>query len=97
MICILNCCKVIFGLIRHTAGHSAGAEATSADAFVPILIFVVLKANPDNLWSNVEYVSSLICLWYQVGKPHSCGTVGTALCRGRQSDDADGSVAHPRS
>lgn len=54
MICILNCCKVIFGLIRHMAGHGAGAEATSADAFVPILIYVVLKANPENLWSNVE-------------------------------------------
>ncbi|GFZ50888.1 Vacuolar protein sorting-associated protein 9a [Saitozyma sp. JCM 24511] len=53
MICILNCCKVIFGLIRHTMG----AEATSADAFVPILIFVVLRANPDCMLSNVEYIS----------------------------------------
>lgn len=52
MICILNCCKVIFGLIRHTSGTSP--EATSADAFVPVLIFVVLRANPENLLSNVE-------------------------------------------
>lgn len=26
----------------------------SADTFVPILIYVVLKANPENLLSNVE-------------------------------------------
>lgn len=52
MICILNCCKVIFGLIRHTVG--SGPEATSADAFIPVLIFVVLRANPENMISNVE-------------------------------------------
>lgn len=55
MICILNCCKVIFGLIRHTNGTSP--ESTSADAFVPILIFVVLHANPENMLSNVEYIN----------------------------------------
>jgi hypothetical protein len=38
------------GLIRHVNG----ADSTSADAFVPILIFVVLHANPDNMLSNVE-------------------------------------------
>ncbi len=42
--------KLMAGLIRHTYG----AEATSADAFVPILIFVVLRANPENMLSNVE-------------------------------------------
>ncbi|KLT38332.1 hypothetical protein CC85DRAFT_331699 [Cutaneotrichosporon oleaginosum] len=51
MICILNCCKVIFGLIRHAMGNEAGA-----DAFVPILIFVVLRASPDCMLSNVEYI-----------------------------------------
>ncbi|WVR09540.1 hypothetical protein IAU60_006609 [Kwoniella sp. DSM 27419] len=53
MICILNCCKVIFGLIR----NAYGAEAAGADAFVPILIFVVLRANPDNMLSNIEYIN----------------------------------------
>jgi hypothetical protein len=51
VICILNCCKVIFGLIRHLSSQE------NADTFVPILIFVVLRANPDNLISNVEYIS----------------------------------------
>ncbi|WVQ71948.1 hypothetical protein IAR50_001490 [Cryptococcus sp. DSM 104548] len=52
MICVLNCCKVIFGLIRNTYGPSSG----SADAFIPILIFTLLRANPSNLISNIEYI-----------------------------------------
>ncbi|KAG9031035.1 hypothetical protein FRB95_003200 [Tulasnella sp. JGI-2019a] len=51
LICILNCCKVIFGLIRHL-GREEGA-----DSFIPILIFVVLKANPEHLISNIEYIN----------------------------------------
>ncbi|KAF8967767.1 hypothetical protein BDZ97DRAFT_1803218 [Flammula alnicola] len=51
LICILNCCKVIFGLIRHLHTEEG------ADSFVPILIFVVLKANPENLLSNVEFIN----------------------------------------
>ncbi|KAF9038495.1 hypothetical protein BJ165DRAFT_1393612 [Panaeolus papilionaceus] len=51
LICILNCCKVIFGLIRHL--H----QEEGADNFVPILIFVVLKANPEHLLSNVEFIN----------------------------------------
>nr|GAT60015.1 predicted protein [Mycena chlorophos] len=51
LICILNCCKVIFGLIRHLK------KDEGADSFLPILIFVVLKANPDNLLSNVEFIN----------------------------------------
>jgi Rab5 GDP/GTP exchange factor len=70
LICILNCCKVIFGLPSATLSalwlltylplqcitglirHLQKEEG--ADAFVPILIFVVLKANPEHLLSNVE-------------------------------------------
>ena len=36
------------GLIRHLSSEE------SADTFVPILIYVVLMANPENLLSNVE-------------------------------------------
>lgn len=50
-ICVLNCCKVIFGLIRHL-----GAEE-GADAFMPLLILVVLRANPPHLVSNLEYIN----------------------------------------
>ncbi|KAJ5778024.1 hypothetical protein N7520_001270 [Penicillium odoratum] len=51
VICILNCCKVIFGLLR----NSKTAD-TSADSFVPLLIYVVLHANPDHLISNIQYI-----------------------------------------
>ncbi|RUS24915.1 hypothetical protein BC938DRAFT_472910, partial [Jimgerdemannia flammicorona] len=48
LICILNSCKVIFGLIKHVEGDGG------ADKFLPILIYVVLKANPPQLISNVQ-------------------------------------------
>ncbi|KAF8639041.1 hypothetical protein AX17_001764 [Amanita inopinata Kibby_2008] len=51
LICVLNCCKVIFGLIRHLRTDEG------ADSFVPVLIFVVLKANPQHLFSNVEFIN----------------------------------------
>ncbi|MCJ1433934.1 hypothetical protein MMC27_003299 [Xylographa pallens] len=51
VICVLNCCKVIFGLLR----KSKSAD-TSADSFVPLLIYVVLQANPEHLVSNVQYI-----------------------------------------
>lgn len=51
VICILNCCKVIFGYLR-----TATKADQSADAFVPLLIYTVLHANPDHLVSNVQYI-----------------------------------------
>ncbi|MCJ1403581.1 hypothetical protein MMC11_006804 [Xylographa trunciseda] len=51
VICVLNCCKVIFGFLR----NSKSAD-TSADSFVPLLIYVVLQANPEHLVSNVQYI-----------------------------------------
>ncbi|GAA5860529.1 hypothetical protein JCM1840_000287 [Sporobolomyces johnsonii] len=51
LICVLNCCKVIFGLIRHVATGEEGA-----DTFIPLLIYVVLQANPDHLVSNLQYI-----------------------------------------
>ncbi|KAI5476770.1 hypothetical protein MNV49_007285 [Pseudohyphozyma bogoriensis] len=56
LICVLNCCKVIFGLIRHLSASTDSKGEEGADAFVPLLIFVVLKANPDHLVSNLQYI-----------------------------------------
>ncbi|KAH7171011.1 hypothetical protein EDB81DRAFT_909716 [Dactylonectria macrodidyma] len=50
IICVLNCCKVIFGLLKHNKSDS------SADSFMPLLIYVVLQANPEHLVSNVQYI-----------------------------------------
>ena len=38
------------GLLRHAKSDS------SADSFMPMLIYVVLQANPENLVSNVQYI-----------------------------------------
>ncbi|KAB5536019.1 hypothetical protein GE09DRAFT_971872 [Coniochaeta sp. 2T2.1] len=50
VVCVLNCCKVIFGLLKHSKSDS------SADSFMPMLIYVVLHANPEHLVSNVQYI-----------------------------------------
>ncbi|GAM83529.1 hypothetical protein ANO11243_015170 [Dothideomycetidae sp. 11243] len=47
---ILNCCKVIFGFLRNNKTDQ------SADSFVPLLIYTVLRANPPHLVSNVQYI-----------------------------------------
>lgn len=39
------------GLLRNTKKGD-----TSADSFVPLLIYVVLQANPDHLVSNIQYI-----------------------------------------
>ena len=51
VICVLNCCKVIVGLLK-----SRKSADTSADSFVPLLIYVVLQAHPDHLVSNIQYI-----------------------------------------
>ncbi|CAG7561742.1 unnamed protein product [Fusarium equiseti] len=45
IICVLNCC-----LLKHNKSDS------SADSFMPLLIYVVLQSNPEHLVSNVQYI-----------------------------------------
>eukprot|EP00026_Physarum_polycephalum_P001763 Phypoly_transcript_01765.p1 GENE.Phypoly_transcript_01765~~Phypoly_transcript_01765.p1 ORF type:complete len:1002 (+),score=110.49 Phypoly_transcript_01765:82-3087(+) len=51
--CILNCCKVIIFLLTTSGDSQAGA-----DDFLPHLIYVLIKANPKNLASNMEFITS---------------------------------------
>lgn len=51
MICVLNSCKVIFGILRH---HKL--EEKGADSFIPLLIYTILKGEISALASNVRYI-----------------------------------------
>ncbi|KAL0489397.1 vacuolar protein sorting protein VPS9 [Acrasis kona] len=52
MICISNCCKIIFNILT----RSNPKESPGADAFLPILIYLVMKANTPHLHSNLKYI-----------------------------------------
>ncbi|ODV88741.1 hypothetical protein CANCADRAFT_3386 [Tortispora caseinolytica NRRL Y-17796] len=50
LICILNCCKVIFGMLRQLKIEG------SADKFLPVLILIVIRTAPEHLNSNIQYI-----------------------------------------
>lgn len=55
LVCILNCCKVISNLLLN-ASIAAKENPPGADEFLPVLIYVTIKANPPQLHSNLLYI-----------------------------------------
>ncbi|XP_042012072.1 vacuolar protein sorting-associated protein 9A-like isoform X1 [Salvia splendens] len=55
LVCILNCCKVISNLLVNASLASKG-DHPGADEFLPVLIYVTIKANPPQLHSNLSYI-----------------------------------------
>ncbi|RDY04513.1 Vacuolar protein sorting-associated protein 9A [Mucuna pruriens] len=55
LVCILNCCKVISNLLLN-ASVASEENPPGADEFLPVLIYVTIKANPPQLHSNLLYI-----------------------------------------
>lgn len=62
MICVLNCSKVVFALIRQLKLEQ------NADSFLPLLIYVVLRAQPAHLPSTVDYIQRFRNKLFQRGE-----------------------------
>jgi hypothetical protein len=56
LVCILNCCRVINNLLLNVS-LATNDNPSGADDFLPILIYIVIKANPPQLHSNLLYIS----------------------------------------
>src|SRR6218665_2777939 len=53
--CIERCCKHIITLL-----NAADSAVPAADDLLPVLIFVVIKANPMSLLSTIQYVNAFL-------------------------------------
>ncbi|KAG6579007.1 Vacuolar protein sorting-associated protein 9A, partial [Cucurbita argyrosperma subsp. sororia] len=55
LVCLLSCCKVISNLLLN-ASIASNENPPGADEFLPVLIYVIIKANPPQLHSNLLYI-----------------------------------------
>ncbi|XP_023635902.1 vacuolar protein sorting-associated protein 9A isoform X1 [Capsella rubella] len=55
LMCILRCCRVINNLLLN-ASIASNENAPGADQFLPVLIYVTIKANPPQFHSNLLYI-----------------------------------------
>ncbi|KAF9682572.1 hypothetical protein SADUNF_Sadunf05G0123000 [Salix dunnii] len=67
LVCILNCCKVINNLLLN-ASMASNENPPGADEFLPVLIYVAIKANPPQLHSNLLYIQRYRCQSRLVGE-----------------------------
>ena len=49
---VVNCSKNIFSLLQ-----TAKAGPASADDFFPSLVYILLKANPPRIFSNINFIT----------------------------------------
>eukprot|EP00906_Rhabdomonas_costata_P015956 RCo022866 len=53
VICIANCCRLLLRVLREVLG---GGREPCADDFLPALILLTCRANPQHLHSNLRYI-----------------------------------------
>jgi len=61
LVCILNACRVITDILKLTRRGQSGLQGKrplSADDFLPLLIYLLIRANPPRLHSNAEYIAT---------------------------------------
>uniref|UniRef100_T1IJR9 Receptor-mediated endocytosis protein 6 homolog n=1 Tax=Strigamia maritima TaxID=126957 RepID=T1IJR9_STRMM len=52
--CVFRCCTTIINLLRLANENSV----PGADDFMPVLVYILVNANPPNLLSSIQYVNS---------------------------------------
>ena len=57
--CVVNCCQVIFSVLNLTRG-SDDTSRPGADDFLPIFIYVVLKAKVPSLYTHCEFIQNYL-------------------------------------
>ncbi|XP_062212973.1 vacuolar protein sorting-associated protein 9A-like isoform X2 [Phragmites australis] len=55
LLCVMSCCQVINNLLLNVS-MSNDRTLSGADEFLPILIYITIKANPPQLHSNLKFV-----------------------------------------
>lgn len=55
LVCLLNCCRVLNNMLNVSV--PPGAAPPGADDFLPVLVYVLLRAAPQQLGSNLAYIS----------------------------------------
>jgi len=56
--CVVNTCHVINDVLKRTQAELGTSRPLSADDFLPLLIYAIIKANPPRLHSNAEFVAA---------------------------------------
>lgn len=102
LICVLNCCKLIYSMNLLESTHNDKRlcsfrrlppnfqleslnrnkdQPAGADEFLPLLIYVVIRASPGSLHTTVEYVLSIPCLFFvNEAIRKCCGTYSVSMC-----------------
>lgn len=54
---VFNACKVIVAVIEESRKATGDSTPPSADDLLPLLIYMLIKANPPNLQSNIQFIA----------------------------------------